>query len=69
MWTGSGGRRLASLRALATEGEAAEKRQGGRFTAKKKRNPKSQFSSFAKEEKGRLFTGSGERGNPSPKMA
>ena len=35
----------------------------------KETKPKKLVSSFAKEEKGRLFTGSGERGNPSPKMA
>ena len=54
---------------LATGGEAVEKRQGGRFTAKKKRKRQKLVSSFDKEEKGCLFTGSGERRNPSPKMA
>ena len=58
MRTRSGGRRLAGLRALATVEEAAEKektchwsRQGGRFTAKKKRNSKSQFRASPRKRK------------------
>ena len=42
---------------------------GRALCRQKETKPKKSVSSFAKEEKGRLFMGSGERGNPSPKMA
>ena len=42
---------------------------GRAFYRQKETKPKKSASSFAKEEKGHLFTGSGERGNSAKNSA